>query len=83
MSVVIEAPTRAESIFATRPSEARTRQQRPAPRGRRHERWTSTLSPGDLNCLLKVIEDDLLPQLLTDYSPARHAAALEARDSSG
>ena len=37
------------------------------------QRWHSTLCDRDLACLLQVIETDLIPQLVGDYSPARHA----------
>lgn len=33
--------------------------------------WKSDLSPADLQCLLQVIEGELIPQLLREYSPAR------------
>ena len=42
------------------------------PRGGR-ERWSSSLCEHDLQCLLDVIEVDLLPQLLNSYSPARYS----------
>ena len=37
------------------------------------KRWSSSLCDRDLQCLVSVIEDDLIPQLLSGYSPARHA----------
>ena len=45
----------------------------PAPLRQARERWSSSLCPADLQCLLQIIEGDLIPQLLTSYSPARHA----------
>ena len=36
-------------------------------------RWNSSLSDQDLQCLLQIIEADLVPQLLNSYSPARCA----------
>ncbi|MEO8937100.1 MAG: hypothetical protein ABI277_15380 [Burkholderiaceae bacterium] len=42
--------------------------------GKAH-RWSSALCEQDLQCLLRVIECDLIPQLLTGYSPARYAIA--------
>ena len=38
---------------------------------RREEQWCSTLDQNDLTCLLKVIESQLIPQLMDSYSPAR------------
>ena len=35
--------------------------------------WCSTLGERDLQCLLQILEADLIPQLLNSYSPARHA----------
>ena len=35
--------------------------------------WCSSLGERDLQCLLQVIEGRVLPQLLSSYSPARHA----------
>lgn len=43
------------------------------PRLARQQRWSSTLADQDLQCLLGIIECSLIPQLLTSYSPARHA----------
>lgn len=37
------------------------------------QRWNSSLSNLDLQCLLQIIEVDLVPQLLNSYSPARYA----------
>jgi hypothetical protein len=37
------------------------------------QRWNSSLSDQDLQCLLQIIEADLVPQLLNSYSPARYA----------
>ncbi len=34
-------------------------------------RWHSSLNASDLQCLLRVIESELLPRLLNGYSPAR------------
>ncbi len=39
-------------------------------RARRDEQWCSTLDSKDLSCLLRVIESQLLPQLIDSYSPA-------------
>lgn len=36
-------------------------------------RWSSTLCQQDLQCLLQVIETDLIPRLLSGYSPAASA----------
>jgi hypothetical protein len=33
--------------------------------------WSSSLCEADLHCLLQVIEAELIPQLISDYSPAR------------
>ena len=33
--------------------------------------WSSSLSDPDLQCLLRVIEAELIPQLISGYSPAR------------
>ncbi len=33
--------------------------------------WCSSLSATDLQCLLQVIEAELIPQLVRGYSPAR------------
>ncbi len=40
---------------------------------RRHAdgRWHSSLCASDLQCLLGVIESELIPRLLNGYSPAR------------
>ncbi len=40
---------------------------------RARERWDTSLNDADLACLLQVLEQDLIPQLLNSYSPARHA----------
>lgn len=45
---------------------------RPPRFGKTH-RWSSALCEQDLQCLLQVLECDLIPQLLTGYSPARYA----------
>ena len=34
-------------------------------------RWHSSLCASDLQCLLQVIESELIPRLLNGYSPAR------------
>lgn len=47
---------------------ARVVQRRP-----RARRWSSELCEQDLQCLLQIIETDLIPQLLSSYSPARYA----------
>ena len=78
MSVVIEMQPSAASICTPEPGPASSRQIAPVER----TRWKSGLSPSDLQCLLSVIEGELLPRLLTEYSPARHAP-LGARGSSG
>ena len=35
--------------------------------------WSSSLSDGDLACLLQVIESQVLPRMLRDYRPSHHA----------
>ncbi len=35
--------------------------------------WCSSLGEHDLQCLLRVIEGRVIPQLLNSYSPALHA----------
>jgi hypothetical protein len=48
----------------------------PAPviaRKRHVERWSSSLAPEDLLCLLSAIEQQVMPQLIAGYSPARCA----------
>ena len=37
------------------------------------KRWSSSLCDRDLQCLVSILEDDLIPQLLGEYSPALHA----------
>lgn len=37
------------------------------------KQWCSSLGERDLQCLLQVIEGRLIPQLVSSYSPARHA----------
>ncbi len=39
----------------------------------RRTQWCSSLAERDLQCLLQVIEGRVIPQLLSSYSPARHA----------
>ena len=49
------------------------RWQRPLPRPLHKARptgWSSSLSEGDLACLLQVIESQVLPRLLQSYRPA-------------
>jgi hypothetical protein len=38
---------------------------------RAHGAWSSSLPEADLQCLLQVIEAELIPQLVSGYSPAR------------
>ena len=38
------------------------------------QNWTSSLGDADLQCLLQVLEADLIPQLLNSYAPALHAS---------
>ena len=83
MSAVFESTT-----FDTRPLEVSETRQRqlsagryglaPAPAQfdglrRASRRWNSSLSERDLNCLLQILEADVIPQMLRGYSPARHA----------
>ena len=83
MNAVIETLASTESTQDVRvsrdvlPSVARnfTQPTRPAspPLRQARERWSSSLCQNDLQCLLQIIEGDLIPQLLNSYSPARHA----------
>ncbi len=52
----------------------RAKSHQATPRKAAEERWCSTLEARDLRCLLSVIEEQVLPQMLRDYSPARCAA---------
>jgi len=50
------------------------KKQNPAtPRRQKEEKWSSDLNPQDLRCLLTILEDALIPQLVRSYSPARSA----------
>ena len=44
----------------------------PAPRQRTAE-WSPTLGAGDLACLMQVIENELLPRLVSAYAPSKHS----------
>ncbi len=52
--------------YTTRPAFV----SRPRPSG--GKRWSSSLCDRDLQCLVGILEDDLIPQLLSTFSPARH-----------
>lgn len=81
MSAVIEAKARVEPVLEV----GTTDQQTPSsglfsghlsglarsPLRQAKQRWSSSLSAQDLQSLLQIIEADLVPQLLSGYSPAR------------
>lgn len=46
---------------------------RPEPRMQRRAEWSPTLEGGDLACLLRVIESELLPRLVEAYAPSKHS----------
>ncbi len=83
MNAVIETGASTEAVREDRASQANlpsgTRNSTPLPAAARsplrqaRQRWSSTLCDQDLQCLLRVIEADLIPQLLGGYSPARYA----------
>ena len=87
MSVVVLEETGAVSIFKPGSADLRASQRLAGVLGtprvpgvpgvtRPREPWKSTLAPHDLECLLRVVEDELIPRMLADYSPARHAPRL-------
>ena len=41
------------------------------------EKWTSSLTPHDLRCLLAVLETSVIPQLVQDYTPATNTPLLD------
>jgi hypothetical protein len=47
------------------------RQASPPISRRVREAWSSSLCDADLQCLLQVIETELIPRLISGYSPAR------------
>ena len=63
------ASQRAPSVATLRAPRAKSHEA--TPRKAVEERWCSTLAPRDLRCLMSVIEQQLMPQMLRAYSPAR------------
>ena len=83
MNAVIETQASIEAVLAGRTTRENlpsgTRVSTPlavparSPLRQARQRWNSSLSDHDLQCLLQIIEVDLVPQLLNSYSPARCA----------
>jgi hypothetical protein len=74
MSTVVESLQSERSVVGTDTHRGPLHNRMPAPRARPHEhRWKSALNAEDLQCLLQVIEGELIPRLVTEYSPARQA----------
>ena len=65
--LVLEVP----SQHAPTPRAPRARSHPTTPRKAVEEKWCSTLAPRDLRCLMSVIEQQLMPDMLQAYSPAR------------
>ena len=81
MSEVIEALHGVESIPASGLRQAPLQQQGSAYAAPRVARprariWQSSLSTHELDCLLAVLETDLIPRLVRDYAPARQKPLL-------
>ena len=73
MSVVVDPLQSEKSIVRTEPRRGPLPHISPARWGRPREQWKSALSQEDLQCLLQVIEGDLIPRLVAEYCPARQA----------
>lgn len=68
--LVLEVPYQQAPTLAT-PRAPRAKSPATTPRKAVEEKWCSTLAPRDLRCLMSVIEQQLMPQMLQAYSPAR------------
>jgi hypothetical protein len=73
MNSVVESLQSERSIVGTEAHGVPLRNFKPAAWARPPERWKSALSPEDLQCLLQIIEHELIPRLAFGYSPARQA----------
>lgn len=81
MSAVTEAKARVEAVSQVGTTDEQTSSSgrfsghlpdlAKSPLRQAKQRWSSSLSAQDLQSLLQIIEADLVPQLLSGYSPAR------------